>query len=224
MMLNHSDAKPTKISSLRLANRPAARRLEGRPGIYHVTETIGCLRRSYLERRYGHEESYEQVWVNQRGRALHRQVTWAFQAWSELPIRMKIRQGGFNITLVGHIDAYDPDRATLIEFKSTCYVKWQNRNGMLPRRHHVKQVQSYFSIMTGVYRFPVETLLLAYMDDMTPPLSFQVEKRDLTDCLIERARELDNSLREGEVPLPEPSDLCHYCAFKEDCIPCGGYQ
>ncbi|MEM3380916.1 MAG: hypothetical protein QXI59_07575 [Candidatus Bathyarchaeia archaeon] len=71
---------------------------------------------------------------------------------------------------------------------------WQNKNGKLPYKHHMTQLQSYFSIMKGTYRFPVDKLILAYMDDVTPPLIFEVERRDLTVWLIDKTTRLDGAL------------------------------
>lgn len=79
------------------------------------------------------------------------------------------------------------------------------------------QLQSYSSIMQETYGFPVKRLLLAYMDDVTPPLSLEVEQKDLTGWLTERTLELDRALKEDNAPSTDTGNLCHYCAFKKDC-------
>jgi CRISPR/Cas system-associated exonuclease Cas4 (RecB family) len=175
------------------------------------------LRCSYLERKYGHEESYKEVWVKQRGKALHRQLSYAFEGWKELPIRLPIHLDDEDIEVIGHIDAYDPERAEMTEFKSTRFVNWQKKNKILPHRHHVEQLQSYFSIWTSVYRLPVKKLFIAYMDDQTPPERFEIEPHDVTARLEERAIQLHNSLLQDAAPAADPSSLCHYCPFEASC-------
>jgi len=208
----HGDSLTAKI-----VERLALQRFEMHPGIYHVTETCGCLRRSYLERKQGHDETYEQLWLRQRGSALHRKVGYAFQGWKELPIRMPIQMSSEEIVLVGYVDAYDPEEGEIIEFKSTRLVKWQKKNGFLPHPHHVEQIQAYYSIWTRCYGFPVRRLSIAYMDDQTPPTRFPVQLQDITGRIRERTMHLHDALTRDIIPTPEPRSLCRYCPFKDIC-------
>ena len=186
-------------------------------GRYHVTEICGCLRRSFLERTHGHDETHKEIWIKQRGKALHRQLTYALRGWAELPIQMLIPYDDSNVTLVGYVDAYDPDERSIIEFKSTRFVNWQNKKGLLPHQQHILQIKSYFTIWTRCYNFPVKTLLIGYVDDETPPTWFEVEPQDVTAWLRERAMRLHNALLQDEMPDAEQNGLCNYCAFKHYC-------
>jgi CRISPR/Cas system-associated exonuclease Cas4 (RecB family) len=199
--------------------RLASRRFQNQLGEYHVTDICQCLKRAYLERKKGHDESCQEVWIKQRGNALHRQVTYAFQGWKELPIHMEIAQPLETIRLVGHIDAYDPDEAAIIEFKSTRFVDWQQKSGKLPHKHHVLQLRSYYSIFSGCYGFPVKKLIIAYMDDVTPPLQFEIDPIDISGWLKERTATLHNALLNDIAPEDERGALCKYCAFKDNCGP-----
>jgi CRISPR/Cas system-associated exonuclease Cas4 (RecB family) len=130
---------------------------------------------------------------------------------------MIIRLDDEVIRVMGHVDLFDPDERELIELKSTRAVEWQHKKHLLPHRHHVLQLQSYYSIWTQCYHLPVERLSIAYMDEKTPPSSYEVEKLDLTDWLQRRAVVLHKTIQEDRMPEGEPSTLCHYCAFKEIC-------
>jgi CRISPR/Cas system-associated exonuclease Cas4 (RecB family) len=96
-------------------------------------------------------------------------------------------------------------------------LSMQHKKHLLPHRHHVLQLQSYYSIWTQCYHLPAERLSVAYMDEKTPPSSYEVEKLDLTDWLRQRAIVLHEAIQEDRMPEGEPSPLCHYCAFKDIC-------
>jgi CRISPR/Cas system-associated exonuclease Cas4 (RecB family) len=130
---------------------------------------------------------------------------------------MMITLGDDSLRVIGHVDLFDPDERELIELKSTRAVDWQNKKHMLPHEHHVAQIRSYYTIWTRCYDFPAEKLSVAYMDDKTPPRSYAVEPRDLTDWLRQRAIIIHQAIRQDRTPDAEPDGLCHYCAFKESC-------
>lgn len=203
----------------RIIERFGNKRFKSKIGAYHVTELCRCLKQSFLERKHGHVETYSEVWSKQRGNALHRHVSYAFDGWKELTIQMTIRLDNENIRVLGHVDLFDPDERELIELKSTRAVEWQDKKHLLPHRHHVLQLQSYYSIWTQSYHLPAERLSVAYMDEKTPPKSYEAEKLDLSDWLRRRAVVLHTAIRQDRTPEGEPTTLCHYCAFKEVCAP-----
>jgi CRISPR/Cas system-associated exonuclease Cas4 (RecB family) len=201
----------------RIIGRFGSKRFKNQIGTYHVTELCRCLKQSFLERRHGHLETYGEVWSKQRGNALHRHVSYAFDGWKELPIQMLIPLDNESIRVTGHVDLFDLERRELIELKSTRAVEWQHKKHLLPHRHHVLQLQSYYSIWTQCYHLPAEKLSVAYMDEKTPPTLYEVEKLDLTDWLRWRAVALHKAVQEDRMPKGEPSTLCHYCSFKDVC-------
>ena len=201
----------------RIVKRFGINRFRSQNFAYHVTELCRCLKQTFLERRHGHIETYNEVWSKQRGNALHRHVSYAFSGWKELPIQMIIRYDQQSIRVIGHVDLFDPDERELIELKSTRAVEWQNKKHLLPHEHHVAQLQSYYTIWTRCYQLPAEKLSIAYMDDTTPPRSYDVELRDRTAWLRQRAIILHEAIQRDQTPEPEPNGLCHYRAFKESC-------
>jgi CRISPR/Cas system-associated exonuclease Cas4 (RecB family) len=201
----------------RIVERFGNNRFRSQIGSYHVTELCRCLKQSFLERRHRHVETYSEVWTKQRGNALHRHVSYAFSGWKELPIQMIIRCDVESIRVLGHVDLFDPEERELIELKSTRAVDWQNRKRLLPHEHHVKQLQCYYTMWTTCYDLPAEKLSIAYMDDKTPPRSYDVELRDLSDWLQRRAILLHDAIQTDRILEAEPSGLCHYCTFKEIC-------
>ena len=201
----------------RIVEKFGNKRFKNQFGSYHVTELCRCVKQSFLERKHGHVERYGEVWSKQRGNALHRHVSYAFDGWKELPIQMIIRLDDENIRVLGHVDLFDPDERELIELKSTRALDWQNKKQMLPHKHHVLQLQSYYSIWTQCYHLPAEKISVAYMDDKTPPRSYSVETRDISDWVRKRALILHEGIQQDRSPEAEPNGLCNYCAFKEVC-------
>ena len=130
---------------------------------------------------------------------------------------MIIRLDNEIIRVRGHVDLFDPEERQLIELKSTRALEWQDKKHLLPYTHHVLQLQSYYSIWTQCHHLPAEKLSIAYMDEKTPPRSYQVEPRVLTDWLRQRARHLHDVIQQDRSPESETGPLCHYCAFKEVC-------
>jgi hypothetical protein len=202
----------------RIVERFGYKGFKNQDGTYHVTELCRCLKQSFLERRHGHVETYSEVWSKQRGNALHRHVSYAFNGWKELPIQMIIRLDNGSIRVLGHVDLFDPEERELIELKSTRVVDWQSKKHLLPHRHHVLQLQSYYSMWTQCYHLPADRLSVAYMDDKTPPRSYEVEPCDVADWLRQRMITLHEAIQRDGTPQGEPSELCHYCVFKEICV------
>jgi len=119
------------------------------------------------------------------------------------------------ISIVGRIDNFDPEEKDIIEIKSTRELKWQLEKKMVPRTRDILKIRSYGSIWTRVYGFPVNRLLLAYMDDKTPPRTFVIKPCDLTEWLRTRAISLHRSILTDTPPEAEPNSLCRFCPFKE---------
>jgi CRISPR/Cas system-associated exonuclease Cas4 (RecB family) len=201
----------------RILKRFGNRRFVNKVGSYHVTELCRCLKQSFLERKYAHLETYSEVWSKQRGNALHRQVSYAYDGWRELPIQMRFQHDNESVQVLGHVDLYDPEEQELIELKSTRALNWQNKRRLLPHRHHALQLQSYYSIWTRCYDLPAERLTLYYMDDQTPPRPYGVEALDRMDWIRQRATILHEAIQQDRTPEAEPNGLCHYCPFRQAC-------
>jgi len=150
-----------------------------------------------------------------RGSLFH-SITYAYN-WRELSRELRIDCDGETITLVGHLDCYDPDTATVMDFKSTHMLEWQLKTGKLPHAHHVKQLQIYLFLFGDT--IPIKKLMLYYMDMKIPPTPFEVPLQDVRGWAEDRVKGLHRSIGRGEPPPKEHSYLCNYCQFREICKP-----
>jgi hypothetical protein len=50
---------------------------------------------------------------------------------------------GRTAVLVGRLDMYDWKTKTVIDLKTTKFIKWQIKQGFLPKLEHILQVQCY---------------------------------------------------------------------------------
>jgi CRISPR/Cas system-associated exonuclease Cas4 (RecB family) len=119
------------------------------------------------------------------------------------------------ITIVGYVDAYEPETATVYDLKTTRFVKWQAEKGHIPRQNHVAQVQCYYTLL-DLYSIPVNRLVLIYVDDQTI-LPKQVPLGGRKEWMITRAMALHYAFQTSEVPEPEVGSLCVYCPFIKVC-------
>jgi CRISPR/Cas system-associated exonuclease Cas4 (RecB family) len=115
------------------------------------------------------------------------------------------------ITIVGYVDAYDPETATIYDLKTTRFVKWQNEKGFLPKENHIAQVQCYASIFDE-YGIQVNRLVLLYVDDKDI-VAKQVPVGNRKQWMIQRASTLHKALKSTQLPEPEVSGSCKYCPF-----------
>jgi CRISPR/Cas system-associated exonuclease Cas4 (RecB family) len=128
---------------------------------------------------------------------------------------MTFELDGRIITVVGRVDAYDPDTATIYDLKTTRFVKWQDEKGFIPRENHVAQIQCY-STLFELYGITVNRLVLVYVDDKTI-LAKQVPLGGRREWMITRATTLHRAFQTSQIPEPEVGPGCAYCPFIELC-------
>jgi CRISPR/Cas system-associated exonuclease Cas4 (RecB family) len=128
---------------------------------------------------------------------------------------MTFELDGRTITIVGYVDAYDPETATIYDLKTTRFVKWQSEKGFIPRENHVAQIQCYYSLL-DLYGIPVNRLVLVYVDDRTI-LAKRIPLGSRKEWMIKRAAALHRALRKSETPEAEVGSGCVYCHFIELC-------
>jgi CRISPR/Cas system-associated exonuclease Cas4 (RecB family) len=135
--------------------------------------------------------------------------------WSELAVKMQFQLDNETITITGHIDAFEPETATIYDLKTTRFAKWQAEKGHIPRENHTAQVQCY-ATMLEQYGISVNRLVLVYADDkeLTPK---EVPLGNRKQWMIDRATTLHRALTESHLPQPEPSGSCKYCSFVDQC-------
>jgi CRISPR/Cas system-associated exonuclease Cas4 (RecB family) len=128
---------------------------------------------------------------------------------------MKFPLNGDEITIIGHVDAYNPENETVYDLKTSRFVRWQSEKGFIPRDNHTAQVQSYYT-MLDAYAIPVSRLVLVYVDDKEI-IPHEVPLGNRRQWLIKRASILHLSLLDDRIPEPDPSSWCKYCPFMNIC-------
>jgi CRISPR/Cas system-associated exonuclease Cas4 (RecB family) len=128
---------------------------------------------------------------------------------------LKFDLEGEVITVIGYVDAYDPETATIYDLKTTRFVNWQIEKGFIPRENHVAQVQCYYTLL-DLYGIPVSRLVLIYVDDKNI-VTKQVPLGNRRQWIIQRATLLHKALTSSQSPKPEASSACKYCCFVETC-------
>ena len=188
-------------------------RFTPRLGTYHVTTLTSCLAKVYFERTRSSEDSVESAWAKLRGSLIH-YVTRSL-GWSELRTKMTFDLDNELITIVGYVDAFDPETATIYDLKTTRFVNWQNEKGFIPRENHTAQVQCYYT-MLDAYGIPVSRLVLIYVDDKNI-VAKEVPLGNRKQWMIQRASSLHKALVSSELPEPEVGSGCKYCQFLKSC-------
>jgi len=186
----------------------------------HVTSLTSCLAKSYFDADVCPEESVESAWAKLRGTLLH--YAGRSLGWNELKAKLTFQLNGTTITIVGHVDAYDPETGTIYDLKTTRFVEWQEKKGFIPRLSHIKQIQCYYTLLDS-YGIPVNRLVLLYTDDKNI-VPKEVPLGNRREWMINRAMILHRALAKSELPAPEPSDICKYCPHIARCPAMSGVQ
>jgi CRISPR/Cas system-associated exonuclease Cas4 (RecB family) len=191
----------------------AWQRFQTESDTYHVSTLTNCLAKAYFERTASTEEPLSSAWAKLRGTMLHYIVR--SLGWSELAVKMKFELNGDDITITGHVDAYEPESATVYDLKTTRFVKWQSKKGFIPRENHIAQVQCYATLLE-LYGIAVNRLVLVYADDkeLVPK---EVPLGNRKQWMIERASILHRSLKGNSSPKAEAGSSCKYCPFVSNC-------
>ncbi len=188
-------------------------RFQPEANTYHVSTITNCLAKAYFDRTSPCDETVGSAWSKLRGTMLHYIVR--SLGWSELAVKMQFELDGESITITGHLDAFEPESATIYELKTTRFVKWQAEKGHIPRESHTAQIQCYATLL-GLYGIAVNRLILVYVDDKElVPKEIPLGSR--RQWMIERATTLHRSLKDLVPPEPEPGGSCKYCPFVKQC-------
>ncbi len=176
------------------------------PRIIHVSEVVSCLRRSYfLRTRPVHVNPANALRLI--GDEVHRALQEVLRRYGyEVEFRVAIDTG--NVKLVGHVDAYHPNKKHIIEFKTAAKIPES------PYPNHLMQAQAYIAMTYS------RTGFIAYIArDNGKVKVFKVSpNKQILRKLIFRARELSKALTKGEPPRPEKSALCNQCEFRYLCF------
>jgi CRISPR/Cas system-associated exonuclease Cas4 (RecB family) len=96
----------------------------------------------------------------------------------------------------------------------TKFIKWQMKQGFIPRLEHILQVQCYGTIFSDL--LPIKCLNIVYAD-MSDIVAYKIQKRDLTEWIKKRIQEIENSISDNKIPIGELSGVCKYCRFQTRC-------
>ena len=186
---------------------------------YSVLDLVGCKRKVIYKKMAISEEellddaTIEGMWSSVRGDFLHN-MTHAYK-WRELDMEYKISLlDGQTATLAGRLDMYDWKTKTIIDLKTTKFVRWQIKRGLLPKPEHILQVQCYDTMFSKF--IPVEHLNIVYAD-MSDIVTFKIQKKNLTDWIKNRVQEIEDSKNKGIVADGEISSFCKYCKYQTRC-------
>jgi len=194
-------------------SRMTWQRFQSEPNAYHVSTLTNCLAKAYFERTSPVNEPVGSAWAKLRGTLLHYLVR--SLGWSELRVKMSFQLGDETITIVGHVDAFEPETSTVYDLKTTRFARWQAEKGHIPRENHIAQVQCYGTLLAQ-YGIAVNRLVLVYVDDKEI-IPKEVTLGDRKEWMIQRATILHNSMKDSVLPKPEIGGSCKYCPFIEQC-------
>jgi len=135
--------------------------------------------------------------------------------WREMDMEYKVPlDDGREATVAGRLDMYDWKTKTIIDLKTTKTVRWQIKQGILPRLEHILQVQCYYTMFSDV--IPVENLNLVYAD-MQDIVTYRVKKNDLSEWIKTRIKDIEDSITRKSTPNGEVSGLCQFCKYQSRC-------
>lgn len=187
---------------------------------YSVTELVGCQRKSlYKQLGVSQEEllediTIERMWGSVRGDFLH-QMTYAYK-WREMDMEYYVPlKNGKVATLAGRLDMYDWKTKTIIDLKTTKFVRWQIKQGFLPKPEHILQLQCYDTMFSEYV--PVENLNIVYAD-MSDIVTYKVQKKDLSEWIKTRIKEIESAKTDNNIPNGEVSGLCKFCKYQTKCF------
>lgn len=171
----------------------------------HVSEVVGCLRKSYYMRTRAVQLTPHNA-IKLLGDSLHHALQEVlrrkgFEVEHEVAVDLK----GFR--LVGHIDAYHPDHELLLEFKTS------SKTPEAPFETHLKQTQIYRRLISAKHSY------IVYLSRSDGGIKvFKVDDdKGVLKWAIDRAKQLKESLITNNPPPKEKSQLCNYCEFQLTC-------
>lgn len=183
---------------------------------YGVTQIIRCLRKSYYEKtktKRRSRKSIDNLWPTVRGDLLH-QMTTAYN-WNELDMDFQIPLGnGKSGKISGRLDMYDWKTKTIIDLKTTKDVYLQAKEGAIPKKEDILQIQCYGTIFSNI--IPIQELVLVYAD-LNDMLAFRIANEDKTWWLKDRILGLEQAINDKIPPKQEISKLCNFCKFYDQC-------
>jgi CRISPR/Cas system-associated exonuclease Cas4 (RecB family) len=186
---------------------------------YWISDIVACQRKVYYKELGIQKEellsdsTVESMWDAVRGDLLHK-LTYAYR-WRELDIENYFAlKDGRTAALVGRLDMYDWRTKTVIDLKTTKFIKWQTKQGFIPKLEHILQVQCYDTVFSEV--LPIENLNIVYVD-MNDIVTYRIKRSDLREWIKTRIQEIEDSVIDNKAPIGEVSGGCKYCRYQTRC-------
>jgi len=185
---------------------------------YSVSALLGCPRKAFFQKTRTSFEKIDltqvenNVWRTTRGNFLH-QITQAY-SWNELEGKYIVSVNGEDIPVFGRLDCYDPEEKNIIEFKTMQNVSKSASEGLLPFDSHIKQLQIYGTIFEDI--IPVEKLTIVYLD-MNDVVSFEIQKEDMSNWIINKVTSIENAIKSKEMPDGQVNSFCKLCNYQTTC-------
>jgi CRISPR/Cas system-associated exonuclease Cas4 (RecB family) len=191
---------------------------------YWISDIVGCRRKTYYKQLGIEEEellgdvTIEGLWDSVRGDLLHK-LTYAYK-WRELDIENYIPlKDGRTAVLVGRLDMYDWRTRTVIDLKTTKFIRWQIKQGFIPKREHIVQVLCYDAVFSEL--LPIENLNIVYAD-MNEIVAYRIKdivtyRNDVREWIKTEVQEIEDSVFNSSVPAGEVSGVCKYCRYQTKC-------
>lgn len=175
---------------------------------FGVTRLVGeCLRKSYYDLTEDTPISLEQLWIFNRGHAIHNYI----QGYLEKDEQEIFIQKPFHyFDVIGFIDALHDK--TLFEYKTTSNIPSE------PKKTHILQAQAYYSMLSPEEQDKIDKLTIIYFS-LSKIKSFDIPKRNLLPYLEARGTMLASALTNKDPPKREEGWICNYCEFSKICKP-----
>ncbi len=203
MSLNVELLRRIVYSSFRRAWEEDHQSLNLPPTTICVTEISQCLLKSWFERTIRVPPSENKIILMVLGDSTHYLMKDYFPLGKGENFGEKLLNN--EIKIVGRADRVL--EKYIIEFKTVSRIPDN------PYETHINQVQLY------LWLFEKEKAFIVYVSRTNGNVKIFEIMRDDSKVkeLLERAKILAKSLKEGVVPKPEESVLCNFCEYKELC-------
>ena len=174
--------------------------------IIHVSEVSSCLRRSYYCRTKFVQVSPVNA-LKLLGDEVHKALQEVLRRYGyEIEFQVAVDVG--DVKLVGHADAYHPEKRHVLEFKTV------GKEPQRPYDNHIRQLQAYVTLTHSRIGY---LIYITRNNGVIKVFEVKPSKYVLRE-LIERARHLSICLVNRDPPSPEKSPLCNCCEFRLSCF------
>ena len=198
-MLSEHDVYRWLLEAVKLKTRASSN------SVIHVSEVVGCLRRSYYYRKKFLSISPANT-LKLLGDSLHNAFQEVLRREGyeiEYEVGIQLPQ----IRLVGHIDAYHPEKSVVLEFKTTNNIPEE------PYETHLRQASIYKELVNAKHCY----LIYISRNDGRVRVFKVNNSKGVIRWAVERAKQLYEALVSDNPPSGEQNNYCQWCEFRLNC-------